>query len=71
MSSPIFTTPKTFYRVANLSRPGADRSRAENVSNRLLQSPYQPTDTRSRSEQPQAPANGAQLLKHKYKQYDL
>jgi len=56
-------TPETFYRVANLSRPGADRSRAGNLFDRLLQSPYQPTDPRSRSEQPQAPANGTKPLK--------
>jgi hypothetical protein len=68
-SRPIFTIFKTFYRVVNLSRPGANRSRAENVFGSFLQSPYQPRDPRSRSEQPQAPANGAQSLKLKYKQY--
>jgi hypothetical protein len=59
MSSPIFTTFKTFYRAVNLPHPGADRSRAENVSDRFLQSPYQSTDPRSRPGQPQTPADGA------------
>jgi hypothetical protein len=59
-SRPIFATFKTFHRVDHLSRLGADRSRAENVFDRLLQSPYQPTGQKGSAKPLQTAAGAGQ-----------